>query len=334
VPVGASFGVMIVVVEGTPYEVATFRRDGVYLDGRHPTQVSFSEAHEDAQRRDFTVNGMFYDPIAHSVIDYVQGKEDLSKKILRAIGDPEARFREDHLRMLRAVRFATRLGFTLDPATAHAIEKNSYLISEGVSAERIAQELGKIARDGNFLEAAQLMTHLGLLQVLFPDSAPLPSRMDSDLPLILQLCSLYRDRPGPMWIQLAERLKLSGEEKRMAETLSQAHDMLSDPEVDLVRWAHFLARPWSEDCLDALFCWSGPYPHSAAEIQTLIADLTDAVERIILRQPVVSAGHLLARGIAAGPELGHWLREAERVAIEQQLESPEEVLAQLPRFSP
>jgi poly(A) polymerase len=332
VPVGANFGVMIVVVEGTPYEVATFRRDGNYVDGRHPVTVEFSEACEDAQRRDFTINGMFYDPIENKVIDYVHGQEDLSKKILRAIGNPEARFREDHLRMLRAVRFATRLGFALDPATAAAIQKHADLIAEGVSAERIAQELGKIAQDGNFLDAMQLMSRLGLLQVLFPDAASIPEQMDSDLPLILQLCSLFRDRPGPTWIGLAERLKLSGEERRMAETLTQAHEILSDPEMDAVRWAHFLARPWAEECLEALFCWGGGYPHDQRAVEELIEDLADAVNRIILRQPVVNAGHLLAKGIPPGPELGHWLKEAERVAIEQRLESADDVLEQLPRF--
>ena len=141
VPVGANFGVMIVVVEGTPYEVATFRRDGNYVDGRHPVTVEFSEACEDAQRRDFTINGMFYDPIENKVIDYVHGQEDLSKKILKAIGNPEARFREDHLRMLRAVRFATRLGFALDPATAAAIQK---------ALKELLKNLGKLLKTETF----------------------------------------------------------------------------------------------------------------------------------------------------------------------------------------
>src|SRR5260221_14369713 len=107
------------------YEVATFRQDGPYKDGRHPESVRFATAEEDAQRRDFTVNGLFYDPIAERLIDYVGGQKDLAAKVLRAIGNPGDRFREDRLRMLRAVRFATTLGFDLDGPTWRAVCENS-----------------------------------------------------------------------------------------------------------------------------------------------------------------------------------------------------------------
>src|SRR3569623_3460811 len=105
--VGAHFGVIIVVMDGQPFEVATFRRDGDYSDGRHPDAVEFTSAEEDAKRRDFTVNGLFYNPLKDEVIDHVGGRADLEKKILRAIGDPRQRFQEDHLRLLRAIRFDT-----------------------------------------------------------------------------------------------------------------------------------------------------------------------------------------------------------------------------------
>ncbi|MGZ5537631.1 MAG: CCA tRNA nucleotidyltransferase, partial [Chthoniobacterales bacterium] len=105
--VGAHFGVIVVLENGIQFEVATFRSDGVYLDGRHPTEVHFSSAEEDARRRDFTINGMFFDPEKNEVIDFVGGRADLDAKVIRAIGDPAQRFAEDRLRMLRAVRFAT-----------------------------------------------------------------------------------------------------------------------------------------------------------------------------------------------------------------------------------
>jgi poly(A) polymerase len=333
VPVGASFGVMIVVVEGTPYEVATFRQDGGYQDGRRPDSVSFCSHREDALRRDFTINGMFFDPITRQVIDHVGGQEDLRNHVLRAIGDPSQRFREDHLRMLRAVRFATRLGFPLEERTEQAIRELGPLIQEGVSVERIAQELAKMAQTGDLLAALRLMRELGLLDLLFPHHQTLPAHLESDLPLILQLCSLYRSQPGEAWPALAERLKLSGEEKRMAQTLVQAHELLSQPDLNRVTWAHYLARPWAEECLEALFCWGGPFPHGQKEVLELIEELEEHTHRVVMRQPLVTAADLLALGIPAGPQMGHWMKEAERIAIEQDLDCKEEVLRQLPRFN-
>src|SRR5690606_35146420 len=123
VPVGVQFGVVIVLEDGEPFQVATFRRDGAYVDHRHPVSVEFSDARHDAERRDFTVNGMFLDPQTAEVLDYVGGRADLAAGIVRAIGDPYARFDEDRLRLLRAVRFAARFGWTIEPATFAAIVK-------------------------------------------------------------------------------------------------------------------------------------------------------------------------------------------------------------------
>src|SRR5439155_120192 len=108
--VGAHFGVIVVLEDGFQFEVATFRSDGAYLDGRHPTEVHFATAAEDAARRDFTINGMFFDPEANEFVDFVGGRADLERRLVRAIGDPAQRFAEDRLRMLRAIRFATVLG--------------------------------------------------------------------------------------------------------------------------------------------------------------------------------------------------------------------------------
>src|SRR5438067_2189759 len=121
VPVGAQFGVILVVEDGVPFAVATFRSDDAYVDGRRPTRVRFVSAREDAERRDFTINGLFLDPLEGEIVDFVGGQVDLRAGIIRAIGDAQARIAEDRLRMLRAVRFAARLGFTIEPATRAAI---------------------------------------------------------------------------------------------------------------------------------------------------------------------------------------------------------------------
>ena len=124
VAVGRKFGVMVVVENGQQFQVATFRAEADYRDGRHPEQVTFANAEADAQRRDFTVNGLFYDPVAEKLHDWVGGEKDLRAKIIRTIGSPEERFAEDHLRLLRAVRFAAQLGFEIEPQTFAAIRNS------------------------------------------------------------------------------------------------------------------------------------------------------------------------------------------------------------------
>ena len=143
VAVGRKFGVMVVVENGRPFQVATFRAEADYRDGRHPEQVTFGDAEADAQRRDFTVNGLFYDPVAEKLHDWVGGEKDLRAKIIRTIGSPGERFAEDHLRLLRAVRFAAQLGFEIEPQTLAAVRTLAPKI-ELISAERIRDELIKL----------------------------------------------------------------------------------------------------------------------------------------------------------------------------------------------
>jgi poly(A) polymerase len=170
IPVGEKFGVIIVFAGGVPFEVATFRQEEDYEDGRHPKTIRYAGAREDAIRRDFTINGMFYDPIEGKVLDYVGGQEDLGKKIIRAIGDPEKRFNEDYLRLLRAVRFATTLGFTIESFTKKAIIANAGKIAE-ISQERIREELEKILVSRNRRKGLELLDDLGLLGVILPEVA-------------------------------------------------------------------------------------------------------------------------------------------------------------------
>jgi len=170
--VGAHFGVIVVLDHGFQFEVATFRSDGRYIDGRHPAEVHFSSPEEDARRRDFTINGMFFDPIAGNVIDFVGGQADLKAKVVRAIGDPAQRFAEDRLRMLRAIRFATVLGFEIDPATWHAVVERATSIKE-ISAERIRDEFVKILTSRNRLRGFDLLDQSGLLRAILPELEPM-----------------------------------------------------------------------------------------------------------------------------------------------------------------
>src|SRR4029453_15982084 len=166
--VGAHFGVIVVLENGFQFEVATFRSDEGYIDGRHPTAVRFSSPEEDAKRRDFTINGMFYDPVAEEVIDFVGGRADIAAKLVRAIGDPAQRFAEDRLRMLRAVRFATVLDYKIDAKTWDALIANAASIHE-ISAERIRDELMRIFLSPNRGRGWDLLDTSGLMRTIFPE---------------------------------------------------------------------------------------------------------------------------------------------------------------------
>ena len=168
IPVGKKFGVIIVLDSGHEYQVATFRAEADYSDGRHPNSVSFADAREDALRRDFTINGLFYDPIAEKLHDWVDGKNDLKLKCIRTIGNPVERFCEDRLRMLRAVRFAAQLGFKIESKTFNAIRENCSLILD-VSAERIRDELLKIFKPSYADRGLDLLHKSGLLAKVLPE---------------------------------------------------------------------------------------------------------------------------------------------------------------------
>ena len=169
--VGAKFGVILVVEDSAEVEVATFRSDIGYSDGRHPDRVVYSDsAQEDVRRRDFTINGLLMDPATREVLDYVEGRADLQAGIVRAIGDPRLRFAEDKLRMMRAVRFAARFGFQIEPRTLAAAQELAGQITQ-VSPERIREELTKLLTEGSARRGFELLDQPGLLAVVLPDIA-------------------------------------------------------------------------------------------------------------------------------------------------------------------
>ncbi len=172
VPVGAEFGVVAVVLEDYPYQVATFRREGLYLDGRRPSYVEFSDARADVLRRDFTINALLYDPIAGVVHDLVGGRADLERRTIRTVGDPSERFQEDRLRLLRAVRFAAELEFVIDPPTLAAITALAPAIGS-VSAERIRDELLRVLVAPGRAAGVRLLESTGLLSAVLPEVAAL-----------------------------------------------------------------------------------------------------------------------------------------------------------------
>lgn len=240
VPVGAQFGVILVLEQGEEIQVASFRGDGAYHDGRHPESVVFTDAEGDSRRRDFTVNGLFYDPIKEEILDFIGGREDLKARVLRAIGNPGERFAEDKLRLLRAVRFATILGFEIDPPTWSEIIAWAPEI-HAVSAERIREELVKILLSPNRLRGFDLLNESGLLMQVLPEIEALKgcdqppefhpegdvfvhTRLmlsmlapDASLPLVLSV--LFHDigKPATRMVDETGRIRFNGHEGVSAE---------------------------------------------------------------------------------------------------------------------
>ncbi|MFC1809533.1 CCA tRNA nucleotidyltransferase [Candidatus Omnitrophota bacterium] len=229
VPVGVQFGVVLVIETGIQFEVATFRSDGQYIDGRHPTEVHFSSPEEDAERRDFTINGLFWDPITQEVIDFVGGEADLKQGIIKAIGDPYERFNEDKLRMLRAVRFSARFGFPIEEKTYDAIKDLCGYI-DAVSQERIRDELVKMLSGNNPAESIQLMDEVGLLEKILPEitamkgvEQPPEFHPEGDVfvhtmlmlkkiknaDIILALAILFHDIGKPKTMKITDRIRFS-----------------------------------------------------------------------------------------------------------------------------
>jgi poly(A) polymerase len=240
IAVGAQFGVILVVEEGRDYQVATFRSDGTYLDGRHPRSVSFTTPEGDARRRDFTINGLFYDPIEGKVLDFVGGREDLETRTLRAIGNPAERFAEDKLRLLRAVRFATVLDFTIEADTWNALCAAAETIHD-VSAERVRDELVKIFASPQRLRGFDLLDASGLMEEILPEIEPLRgceqppdfhpegdvfvhtrlmlALLPRDASVLLVLATLFHDlgKPPTMERDHTGRIRFSGHESVSAQ---------------------------------------------------------------------------------------------------------------------
>jgi len=170
IPVGRKFGVMVVVEGGRQFQVATFRSEAEYQDGRHPGRVAFGDAEADARRRDFTLNGLFYDPVRKQLHDWVGGEADLRARIIRTIGAPRERFAEDHLRLLRAVRFAAQLDFSIEAGTFAALRANAAKINT-ISAERVREELVKLFRPPHAPRGLDLLRDSGLLEQVLPEIA-------------------------------------------------------------------------------------------------------------------------------------------------------------------
>jgi poly(A) polymerase len=337
--VGAAFGTIVVLgpKPAGQVEVTTFRQDAEYSDGRHPDQVTFSNAREDAQRRDFTINGLFYDPVEERVIDYVGGQEDLRRRRVRAIGDARARFAEDKLRLLRAVRFAATYEFELEDGTHRAIREMATEITV-VSAERIAAEMRLALTARQRVRAVRLLVETGLAQAVLPEI--IPGGPDGERQLDRALDVLDRlDEPGfPLAMaalllpfvdaeaarQIGRRWRLSNQEIDRIAWLLENRDALVDARA--ARWSRLqpiLIDPGIEDLL-AL---------TEAARPECAADLDFCREKLRLPRkeldpaPLLTGNDLLARGLKPGPQFRVLLERVRAAQLDGEIHTKDEALS-------
>ena len=350
VPVGVQFGVCLVVVDGQTVEVATFRADGCYLDGRRPATVRFTTAQEDARRRDFTINGMFYDPIADRIIDYVNGQADLASGVVRAIGDPAARFAEDRLRLLRAVRFAARLGFAIAPSTQAAITESATAVTS-VAWERIGDEVVKLLTEGGACRGFELLAETGQLVRILPE-LPGPSLgFTHTLSVLRQVdsCANPSERVALAALLLDAAQHVScGSDSRSAELASSVCRRLKRSRATWERVAFFVANharlleapQLPTAALKRLLRHEGIHEllaldrlHAAAENrEPAVADFCreklDAYSPQDLYPPrLIDGRDLLRLGFARGPQLARILREVEDAQLADHLKNRAEAVA-------
>lgn len=345
IPVGIAFGIVIVVIDDDKFEVASFRQDFEYIDGRHPSHVEFSSPKEDAKRRDFTINGMFYDPIKDEIIDYVNGKNDLKDKLIKSIGDPNKRIAEDKLRMLRAIRLSVCYNFQIEEKTKTAILNNAKNLFPSVAVERIWQELQKINSSNKTKEGLLLLHEYGLLQEIFstlkntdlPTIKKLLDKIDlfpKEAPLISKIMELFTNFSLEEKINLCKFLKLSNYETGFIEFLNESY-LLFKKNHDNYTWAYFYANPFSQMVIDIYSCHLTENKKATflEEHESRKKNLSNAIKRIINKNPVVTSSHLVQEKIKPGINMGILLKEAEKISINENIDDPIQIINKLKQLS-
>lgn len=340
--IGASFGVITVLgpKPAGQVEVATFRADAAYTDGRHPAGVTFCSAREDAQRRDFTINGLFLDPLTGAVHDFVHGRRDLADGIVRAIGVPAMRFGEDHLRMLRAVRFTAFFGFALEAETRAAIEKMATLVA-AVSPERIAAELRAMVSRHGRRQAFELLLDTGLARVVLPEVAPpavdeaawgraaaiIAACDEPSLPTAL--ATLAEAADSAALPRATGRLRLSTREAREAEWLRAGVAAIEGGAAPATRpWS--CVQPWVADdraaALADLLRGRAACGHGDAARAAWFTERASRPRAELDPPPLVTGTDLLAAGVPPGRAVGAALARLRTLQLDGAIATRDEAL--------
>jgi len=339
--VGAKFGVVIILIDCQQVEVATFRTESGYADGRHPGSVEFATAAEDAGRRDFTINGMFYDPLRKQVIDYVNGQADLRSGIVRTIGKPAERFAEDYLRMLRAVRFSTQLGFVIEPSTWSAICGNAEKIAR-ISGERIAMELEGILVHPNRAAGASMLVESGLARVIFPDfgdeqakaAIAVLGRLRRKVDFALAMAGFFAGCDTDFAVRSCQVLKLSRNRNKHIKFLLANRGRLLNEQMSLADLKKLLAGPYFWDLFElqkAIQKAETPGRKipalSAVEGMAALIVLRRRISALgdveLQPKPLLDGHDLIRLGAVPGPALGQLAEEMYIAQLEGTLQTVE-----------
>lgn len=331
--VGKVFGTIVVLGEGgRNFEVTTFRKDGEYQDGRHPNKVDFSDIEEDAKRRDFTVNALFYDPVKHEVMDFVGGLRDIKARILETVGDPDQRFTEDHLRMLRAVRFVGQLGFLLDAKTLEAIQRRTKDIAK-VSSERIFNEMKRLLESRHMVQGLKVFKNSGLHKEVWPEIEGLdPSHLER-FPLFLDWENAFSaislltgqadvDSRLKAW-------KVSRESARKIALQMQGFKTLTEPDSKRADRARVLG---GEVYAEVLQLAQGLIraKDGKQKVQASVDEFLKLTGKTgELPKPLINGQDLLSQGIEPGEEMGRMIKALFEAQLEGRISTKNEALAEI-----
>jgi poly(A) polymerase len=343
--VGVQFGVIRVRLKGFEYEVATFRTDVGYSDGRRPDAVRFTNLFEDVQRRDFSINGLALDPETGEIIDHVGGQQDLNAGVIRAIGDPNQRFSEDHLRPLRAVRFATKTGFQIEKSTLEAIKKHAQSIST-VSNERIAEELCKMCLAPNVGLGIRLLVETGLFSQIFPELSPelaanvlakaldnLPKSGDENRWIVALAVILWPLGPNQA-AEVLKRLRYSNkviDEIRATMELGTAIDA-AFPKDDAAA-KKIVRQSQISQALDALTAIKTAQGLSLDTVDYFSTLASSWTKSDLFFERLVTGQDALNQGIPPGPKVATALAAVEDAQLNGQVTTKEQALEILKRFA-
>jgi len=340
IPLGKAFGIILVIIKNKQYEVATFRHDIEYKDGRRPTKIEFSNPEIDAKRRDFTINGMFYDPFQEEIIDYVNGRQDLENKIIRCIGNPHQRIKEDRLRMIRAVRLSARFDFEIEKNTKRAIIAHSEELFPAVAIERIWQEFTKMALYKGFKKALLTLFNFNLLQTIFPtlkdfskeeieQRLKLIDDFPHKTPVIISILELFPTYSLNEKIDLCKYLKLSNRQIEFVTFYHQGLDFIKNKNiVTNYEWAYFYSNPFFELTVQilAIHIIANKRKNFLLEHEKRQKDLQNFINKIKNKDPVVKSDHLKLHNIKPGKTMGLLLKESEKISINQKKLDPHEII--------
>jgi len=325
ITVGAQFGVVRVLQDNHEFEVATFRSDEQYVDGRRPSQVRLlGSPEEDAARRDFTINGMFYDPSSGEIYDYVSGKNDLKRKIIRTIGDPFVRFQEDRLRIIRAIRFKNTFGYDIDSKTWEALCQEAVHVVEAVSPERIWQELRKMLEKKILEPSLRDLHKCGLLARLFPIS-------QSGLEERFQVVARYRGGSLAAAIALlikqlrntlVDRYRLSNREAHLFDTFSMFESLPSSDE----EYVRLYARADIETALTALACEQANPEVFLAKHTKRQKELAFWTEQVRSRSFLIAGSDLASAGLKPGKQMGERINEIFLFSLHNRIKDKKKLL--------